>query len=43
MSENNIIEKAIGYCRELIDKYDNNRDIDDIDISHLIEILKGRE
>lgn len=43
MSENNIIEKAIEYCRELIDKYDSNRDIDDIDISHLIEILKGRE
>ena len=43
MSENNIIEKAIEYCRELIDEYDNNRDIDDIDISHLIEILKGRE
>ena len=43
MSENNIIEKAIEYCRELIDKYDNNRDIDDIDISHLIEILKGRK
>jgi hypothetical protein len=43
MSENNIIGKAIEYCEKLIEKYDNNRDIDDIDISLLIEILKGRE
>lgn len=43
MLENNIIEKAIEYCEKLIEKYDNNRDIDDIDISLLIEILKGRE
>lgn len=40
MSENNIIGKAIEYCEKLIEKYDNNRDID---ISLLIEILKGRE
>ena len=43
MNKDTIIEKAIGYCRILIDKYDNNEDIDDIDISYLIEILKGRE
>lgn len=43
MSENNIIEKAIDYCEQLIEMYDNNKDIDDIDISHLIEILKGKE
>ena len=38
-----IIEKAINHCYELIDKYDDGADIDDIDISYLIEILKGRE
>ena len=37
------IEKAINYCYSLIDKYDDGHDIDDIDISYLIEILKGRE
>ncbi len=41
--ENNVIEKAIKYCDRLIENYDNNIDIDDIDICHLIEILKGRE
>lgn len=40
---NNIIEKALKYCDELIIKYDNNKEIDDIDICHLIEIIKGRE
>ena len=39
----NVIEKAINYCYELIDKYDANGDIDDIDICYVIEILKGRE
>lgn len=43
MENNKIIESAIEYCYKLIDKFDNNRDIDDIDISYLIEILKGRE
>ena len=38
-----IIERAITYCYDLIDKYDENGDIDDIDISYLIEILKGRD
>lgn len=37
------IDKAIAFCRELIDKYDANEEIDDLDISHIIEILKGRE
>lgn len=37
------IQNAIDYCEELLDKYDNNFDIDDLDICHLIEILKGRE
>lgn len=37
------IEKAIIECERLIDKYDRNIDIDDIDICHIIEILKGRE
>lgn len=37
------IDKAIEYCYELMDKYDDNYDITDIDIAHIIEILKGRE
>lgn len=41
--DNEIIEKAIEYCYDLIDIYDNSRDINDIDICQLIEILKGRE
>lgn len=39
----NNVEKAIEFCRELIEKYDANGEIDDLDISHIIEILKGRE
>ena len=39
----NPIEKAITYCEELIDKYDDNMEIDDLNICHIIEILKGRE
>ena len=35
--------KAITYCEKLIEKYDDNTDIEDIDICHIIEILKGRE
>lgn len=42
MDKDIIIEKAISKCRELIDNYDNNIDITDIDICELIEILKGR-
>ena len=37
------IEKAIAMCEHYIKQWDNNREIDDIDISHLIEVLKGRE
>lgn len=37
------IEKAILKCEALMDLYDKNKDIDDIDICHIIEILKGRE
>lgn len=43
MDKDRIIAKAIDYCRGLIDKYDDNENIDDLDISFLIEILKGRE
>lgn len=39
----NRIENAIKKCERLITKWDNNREIDDIDICHIIEILKGRE
>lgn len=39
----NPIGKAIAYCEELIDKYDYNIEITDLDICHVIEILKGRE
>lgn len=41
--EKNNVEKAIEFCRELIEKYDANEEIDDLDISYIIEILKGRE
>lgn len=43
MDKDKVIEKAINFCRELIDKYDSNEEIDDLDVSYLIEILKGRE
>lgn len=39
----NNVDKAIEYCEKLIEKWDNNREIDDIDICNIIEILKGRE
>lgn len=37
------INKAISYVEDLIDLYDSNTDITDIDLCHIIEILKGRE
>ena len=37
------IEKAINRLERLMDQYDNGRDITDIDLAHVIEILKGRE
>ena len=43
MDKDKIITKAIEFCEALYDKYDGNEEIDDIDIAHLIEILKGRE
>lgn len=43
LNKDPLIAKAIAYCEELIEIYDRNIDIDDIMISHLIEILKGRE
>lgn len=43
MDKNQIIKKAIDFCRDLIDKYDDGKNIDDMDISYLIEILRGRE
>ena len=39
----NNVDKAIEYCEKLIEKWDNNREIDDIDICNIIEILKGKE
>lgn len=39
----NNVDKAIEYCEKLIEKWDNNEEIDDIDICNVIEILKGRE
>lgn len=41
--EKSNVDKAIEFCRELIEKYDANGEIDDLDISYIIEILKGRE
>ena len=37
------INKAISYVEYLIDLYDSNTEITDIDLCHIIEILKGRE
>lgn len=36
-------QKAIEYCEKLIEKMDDNGEIDDIDICNIINILKGRE
>lgn len=38
-----VVTRAIDYIEELIDDYDNNVNITDIDLCHIIEILKGRE
>ena len=43
MNKEEIITKAIAFCEQLYDKYDNNEEIDDMDIAYLIEILNGRE
>ena len=43
MNKEKIIEKAIEFCYTLYEKYDNNEEIDDIDVAYLVEILKGRE
>ena len=37
------INKAIEYCEKLLENYDDGGDIDDIEVAHIIEILKGRE
>ena len=37
------LEKAEAYCEALLEQYDNNQEITDIDICHIIEILRGRE
>ena len=42
MQSQMIIDAAIERCEELIKKYDNNEDITDLDICHVIEILEGR-
>lgn len=38
-----IIDRAIKYCYDLIDAYDDGEYIDDVAIAQLIEILKGRD
>ena len=43
MDKDKIIEKAISFCETLYDKYDSGREIDDMDVAYVIEILKGRE
>lgn len=40
---NGEIKKAIEYCEALIKKWDNNYEITDLDICHIIELLNGRE
>lgn len=37
------IEKALAYCDTLLELYDKNIEISDLEICHIIEILKGRE
>ena len=39
MTEN--IEKAIKMCNKLMDQYDNNREITDIDLCYIVETLRG--
>lgn len=39
MAEN--IEKAIEMCNKLMDQYDNNRVITDIDLCYIVETLRG--
>lgn len=43
LEKQRVIEKAVAFCERLIDGYDRNREITDLDICHLIEMLKGRE
>ena len=43
MDKDKIIDKAIEFSYTLYEKYDNNEEIDDMDVAYLIEILKGRE
>ena len=43
INKDKIIDKAIEFCYELYRKYDDNEEIDDMDVAYLIEILKGRE
>lgn len=43
MDVSDCIRSAIEYIEKLIENYDNNVDITDIDLCHIIEILKGRE
>lgn len=40
---NERIEKAIKYIETLLQIYDMNVSINDEDLCHIIEILKGRE
>lgn len=42
MNKDEIIDRAIAYCEELLRLYDYNMEVDDLDIRHVIEILKGR-
>ena len=42
MHEEVIIVNATEYCEKLIEKYDNNENITDLDIYHVIDILEGR-
>lgn len=42
-SELDDITRALEYCNKLLDLYDNNIEISDTDVCHIMEILKGRE
>ena len=42
-SELSGVERALAYCDKLLELYDKNIEISDLEICHIIEILKGRE
>ena len=40
--DDEILRQAEDFCESLIEKYDENEEITDLDICELMEILRGR-